>query len=120
MAEKIQKEKKVKTEKPAKVKTEKKSIFKKKQKAENKVSTQNIPVKNKKPHVSKRQAGYDEKKAKLAVKGRQTKWAPVWAVMKKYGTGKRVHPSAMTATKRNWRRTKLHIKPRRIRKWHMG
>jgi hypothetical protein len=40
--------------------------------------------------------------------------------MKKYGTGKRVHPSVMTAYKRNWRRTKLHIKPRRIRKWHMG
>jgi len=112
------KEKKVKEVK--KEKTEKKNIFKKKQKTENKVPTQNIPVENKKPHVSKRQAGYDEKKAKLAVKGRQTKWAPVWAVMKKYGTGKRVHPSAMTATKRNWRRNKLHIKPRRIRKWHMG
>ena len=117
--EKIKKEKKVKAEKPAKVKTEKKSIFKKKEKKENKVVEQKI-VEIKKPHVSKRQRGYNEKKAKLAVKARQTKWAPVWAVMKKYGTGKRIHPSAMTATKRNWRRTKLHIKPRRIRKWHMG
>ncbi len=74
----------------------------------------------KRPHVSKRQFGRDSKKAKLVVKGRQTRWAPVWAVMKKYGTGKRVHPSAMTAYKRNWRRTKLHIKPRRIKKWHLG
>ena len=118
MAEKIQKEKKVKAEKPAKVKAEKKSIFKKKK--ENKVPEQKIQTEIKKPHVSKRQKGYNEKKSKLVVKGRQTKWAPVWAVMKKYGTGKRIHPSAMTAYKRNWRRTKLHIKPRRIRKWHMG
>jgi len=117
--EKIKKVK-VAKEKPAKVKTEKKYLFKKKQKAENKIPTQNIPTQNKKPHVSKRQRGYDEKKSKLAVKGRQTKWAPVWAVIKKHGTGKRIHPSAMTAYKRNWRRTKLHIKPRRIRKWHMG
>ena len=120
MAEEKIKKVKEKKEKPAKVKTEKKSIFKKKQKLENKIPSQNIPVEIKKPHVSKRQRGYNEKKAKLAVKGRQTKWAPVWAVMKKYGTGKRVHPSVMTAYKRNWRRTKLHIKPRRIRKWHMG
>ena len=117
MAEKIQKEKKVKTEKPVK---EKKSLFKKKEKKIKNKPVQNIPVENKKPHVSKRQKGYDEKKSKLVVKGRQTKWAPVWAVMKKYGTGKRIHPSAMTAYKRNWRRTKLHIKPRRIRKSHMG
>jgi len=120
MAEKIQKEKKVKAEKPAKVKTEKKSIFKKKDKKENKTPAQNVQTENKKPHVSKRQRGYNEKKSKLAVKGRQTKWAPVWAVIKKHGTGKRIHPSAMTAYKRNWRRTKLHIKPRRIRKSHMG
>ena len=74
----------------------------------------------KRPHVSKRQFGKNSKKATLAVKARQTRWAPVWAVMKKFGTGKRVHPSAMTAYKRNWRRTKLHIKPRRIKKWHLG
>ena len=108
--EKIKKVKEVK---------EKKSIFKKKEKKENKIAVHQ-PVEIKKAHVSKRQQGYDEKKSKLVVKGRQTKWAPVWAVMKKYGTGKRVHPSAMTSYKRNWRRTKLHIKPRRIRKSHMG
>ena len=60
------------------------------------------------------------KKAKLAVKARQTKWAPVWAVLKKYGPGKRIHPSSMTRHKRSWRRTKLHIKPRRQRKSHFG
>lgn len=61
-----------------------------------------------------------KKKIKLMKAGRQTKWAPVWAVLKKYGTGKRVHPSAMTAYRRSWRRTKLHIKPRKQRKSHMG
>ena len=56
-----------------------------------------------------------QKKEKLAVQGRRTKWAPVWAVLKKYGVGKRVHPSAMTKQKRSWRRTKLHVKPRKAR-----
>ena len=63
---------------------------------------------------------YKGKKEKLAKKARQTKWAPVWAVLKKYGIGKRVHPSAMTKYRRSWRRTKLHIKPRKIRKSHYG
>jgi len=61
-----------------------------------------------------------QKKIKLAKKGRQTKWAPVWAVLKKYGVGKRVHPSAMTKYRRNWRRTKLHVKPRKARPKHYG
>ena len=61
-----------------------------------------------------------KKKEKLAKKGRQTKWAPVWAVLKKYGVGKRVHPSTMTKNRRSWRRTKLHIKPRRQKKYHFG
>ena len=60
------------------------------------------------------------KKIKLSKKARQTKWAPVWAVLKKYGIGKRIHPSTMTRNKRSWRRTKLHIKPRKIRKSHFG
>ncbi|MEK6913621.1 MAG: hypothetical protein AABW47_03030 [Nanoarchaeota archaeon] len=115
--EKKIKEVKVKKEKSAK---EKKSIFKKKDKKENKIQTQSPIVEFQKPHVSKRQRGLNEKKSKLAVKARQTKWAPVWVVMKKYGTGKRIHPSATTVVKRSWRRTKLHIKPRRIRKSHMG
>jgi ribosomal protein L39E len=61
-----------------------------------------------------------EKKIKLMKAGKQTKWAPIWVVLKKYGTGKRVHPSAVTAYRRSWRRTKLHIKPRKQRKSHMG
>ena len=61
-----------------------------------------------------------QKKATLAKKERQTKWAPVWAVLKKYGMGKRIHPSQMTAYRRSWRRTKLHIKPRKQRKSHFG
>ncbi len=60
------------------------------------------------------------KKTKLAKEGRKTKWAPVWAVIKKYGMGKKVHPSTMTKNRRSWRRTKLHIKPRRQRKSHFG
>lgn len=61
-----------------------------------------------------------QKKEKLTVKARQAKWAPVWAVLRKYGPGKRVHPSVMTKNRRSWRRTKLHIKPRKIRKSHFG
>lgn len=67
-----------------------------------------MPIKNK------------QKKEKLAVHGRRTKWAPVWAVIKKYGMGKRVHPSVMTKQKRSWRRTKLHVKPYKRRKSHFG
>lgn len=61
-----------------------------------------------------------DKKAKLEKKQRQTKWAPVWVVLKKYGVGKRIHPSRMTRHRRSWRRTKLHIKPRKQRKSHFG
>lgn len=61
-----------------------------------------------------------QKKSTLAKKGRQTKWAPVWAVLKKFGMGKRVHPSAMTKYRRSWKRTKLKVKPRKIRRSHYG
>ena len=62
-----------------------------------------------------------QKKSKLAKKARQTRWAPVWAVLRKYGVGKsKIHPSTMTRHKRSWRRTKLHIKPRRQKKSHFG
>jgi len=61
-----------------------------------------------------------QKKIKLGVHGRRTKWAPFWAVIKKYGTGKRVHPSRMTSIRRSWRRNKLKIKPRKLRKRHLG
>jgi len=61
-----------------------------------------------------------QKKETLAKQGRKTKWAPVWAVMKKYGVGKRVHPSVLTKHRRSWRRTKLKVKPRKMRKSHFG
>jgi ribosomal protein L39E len=61
-----------------------------------------------------------QKKTKLAVKGRQTKWAPVWAVLRKFGMGKKVHPSNMTKYRRSWKRTKLHLKPTKENKKHLG
>lgn len=60
------------------------------------------------------------RKIKYAKHGRRTKWAPFWTVIKKYGKGKRVHPSVMTRVRRNWRRTKLRIKPFRARRQHLG
>lgn len=62
----------------------------------------------------------EQKKATLAKKGRQTKWAPVWVVFKKFGVGKRVHPSNVNPKRRTWRRTKLKIGPRKMRKSHFG
>jgi len=60
------------------------------------------------------------KKVKLGVFERRTKWAPFWAVVRKFGVGMRKHPSEMTAHRRHWRRTKLKIKPRRQKKQHLG
>ena len=64
--------------------------------------------------------GTYQKKIKLGVAQRRTKWAPFWAVLRKHGKGKRVHPSQITKHRRHWRRTKLKIKPRRIPKSHLG
>jgi ribosomal protein L39E len=61
-----------------------------------------------------------QRKIKLSKAGRRTKWAPVWAVLKKFGQGKRVHPSTLTNSRRHWRRTKLKIKPRKQGKQHLG
>ena len=49
------------------------------------------------------------RKLKLIKKGKQTKWAPVWTVPKKYGAGRKLHPGRHTTTKRSWRRTKLKV-----------
>jgi ribosomal protein L39E len=46
------------------------------------------------------------KKQRLIKANRNTSWAPVFAVLKKFGIGKKVHPSALSA-KRSWRRNKL-------------
>ncbi len=61
-----------------------------------------------------------QKKIKLAVHTRRTKWAPVWAVVRKYGARKRVHPSQITKQRRHWRRVKLKISPRRTPNSHLG
>ena len=61
-----------------------------------------------------------QKKIKLAVHERRTKWAPFWIVLKKFGPGKKIHPSEITKQRRHWRRTKLKIKPRKQRKQHLG
>lgn len=61
-----------------------------------------------------------QKKVKLAVHGRHTKWAPIWAVIRKFGKGRRVHPSQITAQRRHWRQVKLKIKPRRAPRHHLG
>lgn len=103
------------------MKQEKQKTPKLNRKIKNKeVKVQPKIVERKVVKVPKRERALREKKSKLAVAGRQTKWAPVWVVMKKHGVGKRIHPSAVTARRRNWRRTKLDIRPRKIRKWHMG
>jgi len=60
------------------------------------------------------------KKVKLAVAQRRTKWAPIWVVIRKFGAGKRIHPSSVTKQRRHWRRTKLKIKPRRMKKQQLG
>lgn len=61
-----------------------------------------------------------QKKIKLSRANKLTKWTPIWAVVRKNGKGKRVHPSEMTVLRRHWRRTKLKIKPRRTPKSHSG
>jgi ribosomal protein L39E len=61
-----------------------------------------------------------QKKTTLAKQGRRTKWAPIWVILKKFGMGKRIHPSSITRHRRSWRRTKLKVKPRKIKKAHLG
>ena len=70
--------------------------------------------------ASRKKKMASSKKRHLDKVGKQTKWAPFWTVLKKYGKGKRVHPSKHTHVKRNWRTRKLKIKPRIDRKQHLG
>ena len=60
------------------------------------------------------------KKRHLEKHGKRTQWAPFWTVLRKFGQGKRVHPSVLTHVRRHWRRRKLKIKPRKIRKDYLG
>lgn len=48
------------------------------------------------------------KKARLISAKSQTRWAPMFAIIKKFGKGKRVHPSQMSM-KRSWRRNSLKL-----------
>ena len=61
-----------------------------------------------------------QKKIRLGTAGKRTKWAPFWVVLKKFGKGKRVHPSSMTVQRRSWRYTKLKYQPRRVKKKFIG
>ncbi len=60
------------------------------------------------------------KKRHLDRAKRQTKWAPFWTVIKKFGKGKKVHPSRITHVKRSWSRQSLKIKPRKMAKKNLG
>ncbi|MEM1577775.1 MAG: hypothetical protein QXQ30_00345 [Candidatus Pacearchaeota archaeon] len=57
-----------------------------------------------------------EFKLKLIKQGKRTRWAPIFAIIRKFGLGKRVHPSVITRIKRNWRRRKIHPSIKRIEK----
>ena len=70
--------------------------------------------------VSKKKKMMSSKKRHLDKVGKQTKWAPFWTVIKKYGKGKKIHPSKHTHVKRSWRVKKLKFKPRGDRKQHLG
>lgn len=50
---------------------------------------------------------HPNRKKRLIKKHRQTRWAPVWAVPKKFGKGRVLHPARITRIKRSWKRTKL-------------
>lgn len=55
-------------------------------------------------------------KLKLIKQGKRTRWAPIFAIIRRYGLGKRVHPSEITRIKRNWRRRKIHPSLKRTEK----
>ncbi|MEM4605774.1 MAG: hypothetical protein QW103_01925 [Candidatus Pacearchaeota archaeon] len=60
------------------------------------------------------------KKIHLEKFARQTKWAPFWAIVRKFGKGKKIHPAEITHIKRNWKIRKLNLKPKRIKKDYLG
>ena len=70
--------------------------------------------------VSRKEKARSSKKRHLDRVKRQTKWAPFWVILKKFGKGKKIHPSAITHVKRSWQRNKLKIKPRTTRKQYLG
>jgi ribosomal protein L39E len=54
-------------------------------------------------------AKHKSRKLRLAKKGRQTRWAPFWTVLKIYGKTRRVHPSRHTTVKRSWRKSRTNV-----------
>lgn len=52
---------------------------------------------------------HPSRKKRLIKIGRQTQWAPFWTVLKKFGKGKKVHPSRHTEVKRSWRRVNAKV-----------
>jgi len=70
--------------------------------------------------VSRKAKLRSSKKRHLDRAKRQTKWAPFWTVLKKFGKGKRVHPSRITHVRRSWSRDSLKIKPRKMKKTNLG
>jgi len=57
-----------------------------------------------------------EFKLKLAKQGKRTRWAPLFAILRRFGLGKRIHPSEITRVRRQWRRRKIHPSLKRIEK----
>ena len=47
------------------------------------------------------------KKLRLAKKGKQTRWAPIWIIPKINKGLKKIHPSRYTSKKRSWRRSRI-------------
>ena len=70
--------------------------------------------------VSRKAKMGSSKKRHLDRAKRQTNWAPFWVVIKKFGKGHRAHPSKITHVKRSWSRDSLKIKPRKLKKKHLG
>ena len=70
--------------------------------------------------VSRKSKARSSKKRHLDRAQRQTNWAPFWTVLKKFGKGKKVHPSRITHVKRKWQQNKLKIKPRTTKKKYLG
>ncbi len=71
-------------------------------------------------NIKRNEKRKNQKKIKLSKANKKTRWAPFWVVLKKRGQGKKAHPSSVTYVRRNWKRTKLKIKPRRQKKQQLG
>lgn len=49
------------------------------------------------------------KKLRLAKRGRQTKWAPLWLSLRINKGVRRVHPARYTKVKRSWRKQRTKV-----------